>query len=59
MSEIKYNDITRLNFGYLFEEDLISEIQELGVPKEFKEDSNYYRSRRLYKIDAFISFWSH
>ncbi|ARV15567.1 Crp/Fnr family transcriptional regulator [Polaribacter sp. SA4-12] len=28
------------SFGYLFEEDLISEIQELAVPKEFKEDSN-------------------
>jgi CRP/FNR family transcriptional regulator len=27
------------NFGYLFEEDLIAEIQELGVSKEFKEDS--------------------
>jgi CRP/FNR family transcriptional regulator len=38
MSEIE-NKLTT-NFGYLFEEDLIAEIQELGVPKEFKEDSN-------------------
>jgi CRP/FNR family transcriptional regulator len=37
MSEIE-NKLTT-NFGYLFEEDLIAEIQELGVPKEFKEDS--------------------
>ena len=38
MSEIE-NKLTA-NFGYLFEEELILEIQELGVPKEFKEDSN-------------------
>ena len=38
MSEIE-NKLTA-SFGYLFEEELISEIQELGVPKEFKEDSN-------------------
>ena len=28
------------NFGYLFEDDLISEIQELGIARAFKEDSN-------------------
>ena len=28
-----------LNFGYLFEEELILEIKKLGVSKEFKEDS--------------------
>ena len=38
MSEIE-NKLTA-SFGYLFEKELISEIQELGVPKEFKEDSN-------------------
>ena len=38
MSEIE-NKLTA-SFGYLFEEELIEEIQELGVPKEFKEDSN-------------------
>jgi CRP/FNR family transcriptional regulator len=27
------------SFGYLFEDDLISEIKELGVPREFKENS--------------------
>ncbi|WP_341220371.1 Crp/Fnr family transcriptional regulator [Polaribacter atrinae] len=28
-----------INFGYLFEEDLISEIEKLGVSKGFKEDT--------------------
>ncbi|OAD46555.1 Crp/Fnr family transcriptional regulator [Polaribacter atrinae] len=28
-----------INFGYLFEEDLISEIEKLGVSKVFKEDT--------------------
>ncbi|KGL62129.1 Crp/Fnr family transcriptional regulator [Polaribacter sp. Hel1_85] len=37
MSEIEKKLTT--NFGYLFEEELISEIKELGVPKSFKEDT--------------------
>ena len=37
MSEIE-NKLTT-NFGYLFEDDLISEIKQLGVPKSFTEDT--------------------
>ena len=44
MSEIEKKLTT--NFGYLFEEELISEIKELGVPKSFKEDT--YRRIRLF-----------
>jgi len=33
------NNELEVNFGYLFDEDLILEIEELGVSKEFKEET--------------------
>ena len=46
------------NFGYLFEEKLITEIKQLGTLKKVKEDSTIIEVGDYIKSIPLINFWS-
>ena len=53
------NELLQDAYGFIFEDELIEEINAVGIYKSFKKDETHHRNWRLPEIYAVVDFRCH